>query len=370
LEGGSDEEEIVEVLASHYLDAYSLAPDAPDAAGIKENARLMLARAGDRAASLAALGEAERYFVQAAALSDEPGVEAELLERAGTAAKSTGNSDAAVAHLERAAELCREQNLTHLAARVSARLAEVMWDRGKVVEAIEDMDRAFKVLQGEQPDENLGWLAAQLGRFLYFAGHTEQALERIESAIDIAESFLFPEVLAHALTTKAIVLYSSKGRIHEGYALLKYALELALENDLPSAAMRAFYNLADLDSQSDQYRESPEHVEAGLALARRAGSQFWEWNFLGQLFGYYALGEVDPLLSTIEKTPRGNLPRYLEAHATRFRARFLAAKGDDAAVEQRFKSAAGMFTELAVPYWAAVVQLEHAEWLAERGRQN
>src|SRR5439155_7533108 len=42
LEGGSDEEEIVEVLASHYLDAYGLAPDAPDAADIKENARLML----------------------------------------------------------------------------------------------------------------------------------------------------------------------------------------------------------------------------------------------------------------------------------------------------------------------------------------
>src|SRR5262249_39279680 len=68
-EWGPAEHEIVEVLASHYVDAYRAAPDAPDAAAIKAKAQEALARAGERAASLAANEEAQRYFEQAAELA-------------------------------------------------------------------------------------------------------------------------------------------------------------------------------------------------------------------------------------------------------------------------------------------------------------
>src|SRR5205807_3621145 len=58
----ADEDEVIEVIASHYLAAHETGPDAADAAEIKEKARAMLARAGERAASLAAAAEARRYF--------------------------------------------------------------------------------------------------------------------------------------------------------------------------------------------------------------------------------------------------------------------------------------------------------------------
>src|SRR5439155_11691024 len=48
---GSDDNEIVEVVASHYLEAHRAAPDAADAAEIRAKAWRMLARAGERAAS-------------------------------------------------------------------------------------------------------------------------------------------------------------------------------------------------------------------------------------------------------------------------------------------------------------------------------
>src|SRR5581483_2136730 len=67
----ADEQEIVEVVASHYLDAYRLVPDADDAE-IERKAREALARAGERAASRAATAEAARVFAQAAELADEP----------------------------------------------------------------------------------------------------------------------------------------------------------------------------------------------------------------------------------------------------------------------------------------------------------
>ena len=62
---GAEEHEIVEVVASHYVDAYRVAPEADDAREIGEQARRMLVRAGERAASLAAAAEARAYFQQA-----------------------------------------------------------------------------------------------------------------------------------------------------------------------------------------------------------------------------------------------------------------------------------------------------------------
>ena len=72
LESAFDEDDVIEVVASHFLQAYEAAPDAADAAEIRMRAGETLSRAGERAASLAAAGEARRYFEQAAALTDVP----------------------------------------------------------------------------------------------------------------------------------------------------------------------------------------------------------------------------------------------------------------------------------------------------------
>ena len=80
---GAAEQEVVEVVAAHYLAAYEAQLDADDAGEIKAKARDLLARAGERAGSLAAVGEAYRALDQAAKLADEPTERARLLERAG-----------------------------------------------------------------------------------------------------------------------------------------------------------------------------------------------------------------------------------------------------------------------------------------------
>src|SRR5262245_21854155 len=76
-------DDVPEVLASHYLAAYEATPDSDDAPVIRTKAEEMLARAGERAASLGAPEEGRRYYEQAAELSDDPLRTAELLERAG-----------------------------------------------------------------------------------------------------------------------------------------------------------------------------------------------------------------------------------------------------------------------------------------------
>ena len=117
---GAEEDEIVDVIATHYLDAYAAAREDPDAEEIRSTARELLVRAGERAASLAANQEAQRAFERALELTAEPLVQAELQERAGTMARIGGRADEAAAHYERAIELFEAAGATHPAARLSA----------------------------------------------------------------------------------------------------------------------------------------------------------------------------------------------------------------------------------------------------------
>jgi tetratricopeptide (TPR) repeat protein len=191
---------------------------------------------------------------------------------------------------------------THPAARVSARVAEITWERGRLEQGLESIDSAFALLSQEEPDADLASLAAQIGRFMHFAGQGHLALERLERALEIAELLSLPETLAQALNTKGVVLFA-RGRKTEGLALLRKGLEIALEHDKPSAALRAYYNLADLTVQIDRAPESAQLAEDGLALARRLGNRYWEWSFLGFAYPLWALGDWDQVVAREDSLP-------------------------------------------------------------------
>jgi tetratricopeptide (TPR) repeat protein len=95
----------------------------------------------------------------------------------------------------------------------------------------------------------------------------------------------------------------ARGRQREALALLRYALDVALDHEIPTAALRAYYNLTDASIQVDSYREAKERVQSGLALARRVGHRDWEWQFVGQMYPQVALGEWDEVLETAAALP-------------------------------------------------------------------
>jgi hypothetical protein len=81
-----------------------------------------------------------------------------------------------------------------------------------------------------------------------------------------------------------------------------------------------------------------------------------------------ALDQVEELLGTVDGLRPGELPPYLDAQATRFRARLAAARGQPDRAEAGFKAAAGLLRETGVVFWLAVTLLEHGEWLATQDR--
>ena len=296
------EDELAEVVAGHYLAAYRADPDAADADDIAHRAISALRQAGQRASSLAATLEAQRYYEQAAAFARDPLEQADLLEHAGMMARVSGRSDEGRAHYERAVELFEQHGATHPAARVSARLGEVMWDTGRLREALDRMDAALGLLAAEEPDADVAALAAQVGRFQFFAGEQEVALERVETALELAEALGLPEVLSQAVNTKAMIL-SNRGRVGEAGALVRFALEVALEHDIASAALRAYNNVADLEARSDRHEQAAAGYRDGLALSRRVGSRAQEWMFLAQTYPLYSLGRWDEALAQAAEVP-------------------------------------------------------------------
>src|SRR6185436_7903878 len=76
--------------------------------------------------------------------------------------------------------------------------------------------------------------------------------------------------------TKGLIA-SSNGRPEESLALIRRSLEIALENDTPSAALRAYANLANEMFERDRYDESTRLDLEVITLAHRLGWSGPEW---------------------------------------------------------------------------------------------
>ena len=301
-----DEDEIAEVLAAHYVDAYDANPEAADAAEVRAKAREALVRAGNRAESLAASGEAQHYLEQAAGLTDEPSERAALLDRAGWLAYHAADFDRAGRLLEESVALYEAAGNTHAAARVSSRLAFVVRWQGRFDESVEMMERAYDVLAGDEPDEDIAQLLSRLGGAYVFTGDHDRANERADRAIEIAEALGSAQVLAEAFNIKSMIARHG-GRPQVGLAYLKQALAISLEHDL-EALGSIYFNLSDSEFHRDRYEDALGYLQKALELSRRRGSRLAEWATLAETtYPLYMLGRWDEAIATAAQIPEDRL---------------------------------------------------------------
>jgi predicted ATPase/class 3 adenylate cyclase len=306
LSAALSEEEVAEVVASHLLDAYRLDPDAPDAADLRKKGRAALERAGERASSVGAVTEAQRYFEQSAELADEPTEKAAALLRSGQMAIQAGAGERAAPLLEEAVELYEGAGETHAAARASGWLALTEQLAGKTQQAVERMQRALEVIAADEPDADRAYLLSRLGSAYYFAGDRDQAWAWTERALDMAESLQLHEMLIRGWNTKGIMLAPT--RPEEARGVFKLALDLALEHELAENVSVVFANLSDLGFQRDRYAESLGYLEQALEHGRRRGDRQREWFALSEAtYALYMLGRWDEALARFGEIPDDQL---------------------------------------------------------------
>ena len=298
-QAGIEPDEIAEVIATHYRDAYQAAPSADDADDIRRQALAWLQRAGERSAALGAPEDARRAFDAAAELTVDDAERAALLERSGELALVGGELELAVERLQEGRSLFLASGRTHDAARAAVPLCKALWNLGRLDDALELALPALDVLALDEPDEDIARLAAEVARLHFFRGEQEPALSRVEQSLAIAESQRLPEVLSEALNTKSLLIAGEHPR--EARALVREALAVALEHDLVQAALRAYNNLAVDAWEQDRHEESRQWSTEGLELARSRGHRnfvvsfaAWETFFRltdGEWDGAFALAD-------------------------------------------------------------------------------
>jgi class 3 adenylate cyclase/tetratricopeptide (TPR) repeat protein len=296
------EDEVAEVIASHLLEAYRLDPEAPEAESLRAHAYAALIRAGERAASLGASVEAQRYFEQAAELADGPEAEAAALMRAGEMSTQAGDGARAETLFGRGVALYEGLGATHAAGRATAWLAYAEQLRGDLQAAIERMERAYEVVGDDEPDADLAFLLTRLGGAHWFAGNRELAADRTERGLEIAEALRLPEVLTRGWNTKAMI--AAPHRPQEARALHQLALDAARTHELLAQATMSSLNLSDLGFQGDRYVESLGYLSQALDDARRAGSRRNEWFALAEMtYALTMLGRWDEALARLGDLP-------------------------------------------------------------------
>jgi class 3 adenylate cyclase/tetratricopeptide (TPR) repeat protein len=303
----ADDDELVEVLAAHYLAASEAVPDADDADGVRARAQELFVRAAERAESLGAPGEAQRYFTQAGGLTGDDHSRAELLDRAGQMGTRAGLYEGAQSSFEEAIDLYNGLGDTHAAARVTSRLAYLDERSGRHELAIKRMEDALAVIGDDEADEDVALLTVRLGNARVFIGEIDSGAELIERALEMGEALGLPEILVRGWSAKSILIAPSRRR--EAEMLMRSAAELAIELGLIERAATTLGNLSDLAFGDDRYEQALGHLHRMLELARRAGDRPNEWFATSEAtYALYQLGRWDEAMAAFEELPRELLP--------------------------------------------------------------
>ena len=266
--------DIAEVLASHDLAAIRADPGAEDVGELRASAREALTAAGRAAASLALGPEADRYIAQAADLAEDDLERAEMFAQAGFALWRGGDVEAAERRLRESVQLRGAAGqATGGAAAVT--LSNLLRNAGRAQEA-----RMLVEPFRDEPAVGSGATLraealTELAVIFTFLGQHQEAAPLLEEAMTTLEHHEAWPALAQGLLARGVSLIYDHRR-QEAIAVTRQALALAEEHDLPSAALRAHYNLAGALLESDRFEDALREVEVGLTLARERGDRVWE----------------------------------------------------------------------------------------------
>jgi class 3 adenylate cyclase/predicted ATPase len=267
-------EDVAEVVAAHYLQAYRCAGIGDDAEQLRAEAVAALRRGAQRAAAVGAPQTSERAYRRAIELAGSEDERIELTEAAGDMALVDGRYEAALELFEDATTRLTQLGREHDAARLGPSIGEALFRAGRASEAVERLQRALGALRAGAEDAIVARMNVRLGMALLETDRIREAFEPLDRALELAQAFELPGELASALAFKA-QLCVAVGRPYEARILFDAAIELCQQHELTNQLVSAQVNSGDFLMRFD-LPGSAERTRAALDTARRIGSRYYE----------------------------------------------------------------------------------------------
>ncbi|HSC02830.1 MAG TPA: adenylate/guanylate cyclase domain-containing protein [Solirubrobacteraceae bacterium] len=287
-------EDVAEVVAAHYLQAYRCASAGADAERLRTEAVSALRRGGQRAAAVGAPQTAERAYRKAIeiAVNDEERIE--LIAAAADMALVDGRYDDALELFTDAATRLEQAGRMHDAARLGPGIGQALFRGGRAGESIEHLEQALATLGADAEDGDVTRMNVTLGVALLDTGRVRSAFAPLNRALELAQTLELPGELASALTFKA-QLCVAVGRVYEAGILFDGAAKLCQEHTLTNQLVSIQVNSGDFLNRFD-LPDSAERAREALHTARRIGSRYYESLAASNLMRAFAnAGEWDEL---------------------------------------------------------------------------
>ncbi|MCY7302284.1 MAG: hypothetical protein LH654_04450, partial [Thermoleophilia bacterium] len=180
-------------------------------------------------------------------------------------------------------------------------MGEVLFGTGRIEGAVAQLEQALTSHEAAGDEAAIATVSAQLGRFLFLEGRGDDAMPHVERALELSERLRLTEVIVEALINKALVL---RFRPKESLGLMRQALLLAEEANVPRGALRACMNLSYLLALGGKTAEADAVIERGIALARRRGERVLERALMTNLISsYFSSGRWDEVELAVAEIP-------------------------------------------------------------------
>jgi class 3 adenylate cyclase/tetratricopeptide (TPR) repeat protein len=329
-------EDQAEMVAHHYVRALELRRAAGrDVDELLGHAREALREAGDRAAALNALQQAERYYAEALELTaeDDP-TRPELLLRHGRIQHL--HSDLGGPSLQAARAGFIAAGNRPKAAEATLALATVAWNAGSRDESHQYLADARNLVADEPPSRIQVEVLSNLSRYDMLADRNEQAVEWGLQALRMAEQLGLEDLRGHALNN----IGSARAFMGDpqGIADLEESIAIASRLGMTFDLLRGHNNLSTIHYTLGEL----ELGWAERAKTRELAERFGHYGFVRFIDGgpavlhAYASGSWDEAYDradTLVKEVEGGLPHYQAPHAYLHRGLIRLGRGDATGAE-------------------------------------
>ena len=279
----------------------------------------------------------------------------DLLARAARAYGISGDRSRAEVLLNRALEALDPERETQRYAALLGRLSRVQWSLNRGQFAIETAERALALLAPEEGGRERALLLAWLARMRVLRGRYRDAIGdgevALTAAIEAGDSLAECEVNNTLGMAQAML-----GRVDEGVASLRRAIEIARQNEDVDSISTAYSNLADMLILSGRTQEALETAQEGVALTPRSFMRSHDWITLTISEAAFRVGDWslarDSLVPPASRVA-GNMLMFRQLRE----AELALGVGDEDAAEACLASVDDLVCESSEPQWIALYGL-------------